>query len=64
MTRLLSDISRITPTMHDTLLDFSGAPLSHQTEIVRRFYQDMWNRADTSLVPGMFHPDFSFPAQR
>jgi predicted ester cyclase len=46
--------------MHDTPLDFSGAPLSHQKAIVRTFNQDMWNRADSSLVPGIFHPDFTF----
>jgi len=46
--------------MHDTLLDFSGAPLSHQKEIVRTFYQDMWNRTDAGLVPDIFHPDFTF----
>ena len=46
--------------MHDTPLDFSGARLSHQKEVVRAFYQDMWNRADTRLVPRIFHPDFTF----
>lgn len=46
--------------MHDTPLDFSGACLSHQKEVVRAFYQDMWNRADTRLVPRIVHPDFTF----
>ncbi len=37
-----------------------GVALSPQKEVVRRFYKDMWDRADTSLVPAIFHADFTF----
>jgi len=31
-----------------------------QKEAVRVFYKEMWGNADTSLVPGLFHRDFTF----
>lgn len=34
--------------------------LSPQKEAVRIFYKEMWDHADTRLVPGLFHPDFTF----
>ena len=34
--------------------------MSAQTEIVRLFYDEMWNRADKSRIPEIFHPDFTF----
>ena len=34
--------------------------LSPQKEMVRRFYKDMWDHADASLIPEIFHPDFTF----
>lgn len=37
-----------------------SAKLSPQKEIVRRFYEEMWNRADPSIIPQLFHPDLTF----
>lgn len=28
--------------------------------MVRLFYDEMWNKADKSRIPEIFHPDFSF----
>jgi predicted ester cyclase len=36
------------------------AALTPQKEIVRAFYKDMWDHADKSLVPSIFHHDFTF----
>ena len=46
--------------MHEPLPDLSRATLSHQKEVVRVFYKEMWDHADTTLVPQIFHPDFTF----
>jgi len=46
--------------MDEPALAFDGVILSPQKEIVRRFYKDMWDRADKSLIPDIFHPDFTF----
>lgn len=46
--------------MHETPLDLNQVPWSSQKEAVRVFYQDMWNRADTTLVPNLFRPNFTF----
>lgn len=37
-----------------------ATPLSAQKEIVRVFYQEMWNKADISLVAGLMHADVTF----
>lgn len=34
--------------------------MSAQTDIVRLFYDEMWNRGDKSRIPEIFHPDFTF----
>ena len=34
--------------------------MSAQTDIVRLFYDEMWNKADKSRIPEVFHPDFTF----
>ena len=34
--------------------------MTAQTDIVRLFYDEMWNRADKSRIPEVFHPDFTF----
>lgn len=34
--------------------------MSAQKDMVRRFYDDMWNKADTSVIPELFHADFTF----
>jgi predicted ester cyclase len=41
-------------------LTFDGVRLSPQKEIVRAFYKDMWDHADKSLIPTIFHLDFTF----
>jgi predicted ester cyclase len=41
-------------------LDFDHLTLSRQKEVVRVFYKEMWDRADTRLVPQIFHPNFTF----
>ncbi len=46
--------------MHEASLDLSQVPWSNQKEMVRVFYKEMWDRADTSLVPRIFHADFTF----
>ncbi|MBA2964337.1 MULTISPECIES: ester cyclase [Ramlibacter] len=46
--------------MHEAILDLSKAHWSPQKEVVRVFYKEMWDHADTSLVPQIFHPDFTF----
>jgi len=46
--------------MHEPALDFTGLTLTPQKEIVRVFYEEMWDRADKSLIPRIFHPDFTF----
>ena len=46
--------------MHEIPLDLSRVRLSAQKEVVRVFYKEMWDRADVSLVPQIFHPDFTF----
>lgn len=34
--------------------------MSHQIAVVTRFYKEMWDHADKSLIPGIFHSDFTF----
>ena len=46
--------------MHDTPLDLATVPWSRQKEMVRVFYKDMWDHANTALVPQLFHPSFTF----
>jgi predicted ester cyclase len=46
--------------MHEPILDLASVPWSAQKEVVRVFYKEMWDNADISLVPGLFHPDFTF----
>ncbi len=33
---------------------------SHRKETVTKFYKDMWDHADVSLIPEIFYPDFTF----
>jgi predicted ester cyclase len=44
----------------EAALDLNGVKLSPQKEIVRVFYKELWDRADKSLIPTIFHPDFTF----
>jgi len=46
--------------VHEPALDFRNARLSPQKELVRAFYKDMWDHADKSLIPTIFHQDFTF----
>jgi predicted ester cyclase len=34
--------------------------MTAQTDIVRLFYDEMWNKADKTRIPEIFHPDFTF----
>ena len=46
--------------MNELPLDLAQVPWSHRKELVRVFYKEMWDHADTTLVPTIFHPDFTF----
>jgi predicted ester cyclase len=46
--------------MDEPALDLRGGTLSPQKEIVRIFYKEMWDHADKSLIPKIFHPEFTF----
>src|SRR5205807_5644658 len=46
--------------MDEPVLSLDGVILSPQKELVRTFYKEMWDHADKSLIPSIFHPDFTF----
>ena len=46
--------------MDESALNFDGIALSPQKETVRVFYKELWDRADKSLIPTIFHRDFTF----
>ena len=46
--------------MDEPALDLSQVAFSRQKELVRVFYKEMWDHANTALVPHIFHPDFTF----
>ena len=46
--------------MDEPILKLEGVALSPQKETVRAFYKDMWDHADKSLIPRIFHDGFSF----
>ncbi|MGH6664705.1 MAG: ester cyclase [Pseudolabrys sp.] len=46
--------------MDEPPLDLRGITLSPQKEVVRAFYKDMWDHADKSLIPKIFHENFTF----
>jgi len=46
--------------MHEPAMTFDGVVLSPQKEVVRVFFKEMWDKADKSLIPKIFHPDFTF----
>jgi predicted ester cyclase len=35
-------------------------PLSQRKAIIRLFYDEMWNKADKTRIPEIFHADFAF----
>ncbi len=41
-------------------MTFDGVTLTPQEEVVRAFYKDMWDHADVTLIPQIFHEDFTF----
>ncbi len=41
-------------------VDLTPARLSAQKNVVRVFYKDLWDKADLTLVPTIFHRDFTF----
>jgi len=41
-------------------MDFAGVTLTPQKEMVRVFYKELWDHADKSLIPQIFHRDFTF----
>ena len=46
--------------MDEPALGFDGARLSPQKEVVRIFYKELWDKVDKTLIPAIFHPDFTF----
>ena len=46
--------------MDEPALDLSKVPWSPKKELVRVFYKELWDNADVSLVPRIFHEDFTF----
>ena len=46
--------------MHEPAMTFDGVVLSPQKEVVRVFFKEMWDKPDKSLIPSIFHPDFTF----
>ncbi len=46
--------------MHEPALSFEGVTLSPQKDMVRVFYKEMWDHADKSLIPHIFHQGFTF----
>jgi predicted ester cyclase len=46
--------------MDEPALSFEKTELSAQKETVRVFYKEMWDHADKSLIPTIFHPGFTF----
>jgi predicted ester cyclase len=41
-------------------LSFEATELTPQKEMVRVFYKEMWDHADKTLIPTIFHPNFTF----
>ena len=46
--------------MQEPAMTFDGTVLSPQKEVVRVFFKEMWDKADKSLIPTIFHRDFTF----
>jgi len=46
--------------MNEPAMTFDGVVLSPQKEVVRVFFKEMWDKSDRSLIPKIFHPDFTF----
>jgi hypothetical protein len=46
--------------MDEPALDLTGITQPPRKEIVRIFYKEMSHHADKSLIPQIFHPEFTF----
>jgi predicted ester cyclase len=46
--------------MDEPTLDFAAITVTPQKAMVRAFYKDLWDRADKSLIPTIFHEGFTF----
>ena len=46
--------------MDEPALYLEGVAQSPQKEMVRVFYKELWDHADKSLIPTIFHADFTF----
>ena len=46
--------------MDEPILDLESVDWSPKKELVRIFYKELWDKSDLSLVPRIFHPDFTF----
>src|SRR6266576_5748875 len=46
--------------MDESALDLKRVALSPQKETVRVFYKELWDHADKSLIPRIFHDGFTF----
>jgi predicted ester cyclase len=46
--------------MDEPALSFEGVTLTPQKEAVRVFYKELWDHADKSLIPQIFHEGFTF----
>jgi predicted ester cyclase len=46
--------------MEEPAMSFDGVVLSPRKEVVRVFFKELWDKADKSLIPSLFHPNFTF----
>jgi hypothetical protein len=46
--------------MQEPALNLDGVTLSPRKEVVRVFYKELWDHADKSLIPIVFHDGFTF----
>jgi predicted ester cyclase len=46
--------------MDEPALDFKDVILSPKKEVVRVFYKELWDHANKSLIPSIFHGGFTF----
>ena len=44
----------------DLKLQLDAKQLSPQKNVVRIFYDELWNKADTTVIPSIIHEDFTF----
>uniref|UniRef100_A0A093VQ50 Uncharacterized protein n=1 Tax=Talaromyces marneffei PM1 TaxID=1077442 RepID=A0A093VQ50_TALMA len=43
-----------------TEINLNPQNLSPQKNLIRRFYKDLWDKQDTSLIPALIHSNFQF----